>query len=136
MMRSSKTPRPNPYEYAETLGIEVVHDPMLRVNGIWVPDHRMVVLRSGMGAIKDRCTLAHELAHVVLGHEDSSPLHEWQADRYAATHQIARDEFLYWWPKCGTLDDLAFELEVTKKLVVAFVSLVDPAAVPVRYVAA
>lgn len=128
MMRSSRTPRPDPYEYAVTLGIEVVHCPITTANGLWVPDHRLVVLKAGMSPVKDRCTLAHELAHAVLGHTDSTPLHEWQADRYAATHQIARDEFLHWWPKCQTLDDLAFELGVTRKLALAFIGLVCPDA--------
>lgn len=125
-MRCSKTPRPDPYEYAETLGINIVWQPLDGVNGLWVPEHRTVVLNLGMEPIKERCTLAHELAHFVLGHEDSTPLHEWQADRYASTHQIARDEFLYWLPRCGTIDDLAFELGVTRKLVVAYMSLIEP----------
>lgn len=129
-MRSTRTPRPNPYEYAETLGIRVIHQPLERANGLWIHDHRLVVLNMGMPEVKDRCTLAHELAHAVLGHEDSTPLNEWQADRYAATHQIALDEFWYWWPRCDRLEDVAFELGVTPKLVLAFVSLVEPDGVP------
>lgn len=130
-MRSTKTPRPDPYEYADTLGITVVHEPLESANGLWIPEHRMVVLKLGMDPTKDRCTLAHEIAHFVLGHEESSPLNEWQADRFAATHQIARDEFMKWLPRCGTLEDLAFELGVTRKLVVAYASLVDARRVPV-----
>lgn len=135
-MRTTRTPRPDPYSYAETLGIDVVWQPLTaRTNGLWIPEHRLVVLRPGMTEIQDRCTLAHELAHAVLGHEDSSPFNEWQADRYAATHQVCREDFLYWWPKCGSLDDLAFELGVTKKLALAYVSLVDPTAIPLRHAA-
>lgn len=128
-MRSTRTARPDPYEYAVTLGIEVVHQPLMSANGLWIPEHRVVVLNTGMDPTKDRCTLAHELAHFVLGHEESTPLNEWQADRYAATHQIARDEFLKWWPRCGNLDDIAFELGVTPKLVLAFASLIDTTTV-------
>lgn len=134
-MRSTRQVRPDPYEYAGTLGVTVIHEPLETANGLWVPEHRLVVLKLGMDETKDRCTLAHELAHFVLGHEESTPLNEWQADRFAATHQIARDEFLKWWPRCGSLDDLAFELGVTKKLALAFASLVDPAAVQMRLAA-
>ena len=106
--------------------------PLVGVNGLWVPDHSVVVLNPGMGEVKERCTLAHELAHAVLGHTDSTPFHEWQADRYAATHMVAREDFLYWWPRCETIEDLAFELAVTKKLALAYIGLVDRAAVPVE----
>lgn len=98
---------------------------METANGLWLPEHRMIVLKAGMDAVKERCVLAHELAHFVLGHEESTPLNEWQADRYAATHQVAREEFLKWWPRCGSIDDLAFELGVTKKLALAYVGLMD-----------
>lgn len=134
-MRCRRTPRPDPYAYAHTLGIEIVWQPLVDVNGLWIPEHRVVVLNTGMDEIKERCTLAHELAHAVLGHTDSSPLHEWQADRYAATHMIAREDFLYWWSRCEVLADLAFELAVTKKLALAYIGLVSPAAVEARVAA-
>lgn len=127
-MRCRRTPRPDPYAYAVTLGIDVVRQPLDGVNGLWIADHRVVVLNTGMDEVKERCTLAHELAHAVLGHTDSSPLHEWQADRYAATHMIAREDFLQWWPRCETLEELATQLDVTKKLVLAYIGLVDRAA--------
>lgn len=129
-MRGRRTPRPDPHAYAGTLGIEVVKQPLEGVNGLWISEHRLVVLNVGMSEVKERCTLAHELAHAVLGHADSSPLHEWQADRYAATHMVCREDFLYWWPRCLTLDDLAFELQVTKKLALAYVGLVAPNSLP------
>lgn len=128
-MRCRRTPRPDPFAYATTLGIEVVRQRLVGANGLWIPEHRVVVLNTCMDEVKSRCTLAHELAHAVLGHTDSSPLHEWQADRYAATHMIAREDFLYWWPRCETLEDLAFELEVTRKIALAYISLVDRKAV-------
>lgn len=120
--------RPDPYVYAETLGVRVIHRD-IEANGFWVPAHRLVVLRKGMGEVKERCTLAHELAHMVLGHEDSNPLNEWQADRYASTHQIGREDFLFWWPRCGTVREVAARLEVTPKLVLAFAGMVSSSAI-------
>jgi hypothetical protein len=130
-MRPKPTTRPDPHEYAKTLGVEVIYQPLERTNGLWVPEHRLIVLKEGMTEVKERCTLAHELAHFVLGHTESTARNEWQADRYAATHQVDRDAFLYWWPRCRTVDEVAFELEVTRKLVLAFAGLVVPTAIPV-----
>jgi Zn-dependent peptidase ImmA (M78 family) len=41
-----------------------------------------------MRRLLERSVLAHELGHVCLGHRDSTPRNERQADRFAARHLI------------------------------------------------
>ena len=44
---------------------------------------RRITLRSGMGAVQGRSTLAHELGHAHYGHDADCPKLERQADAYA-----------------------------------------------------
>jgi Zn-dependent peptidase ImmA (M78 family) len=80
----------------------------------------MIVIRSGMRAVHDRCALAHELAHAALGHRDDRPKHEMQADFLAAHNLIDLDkcrEAIKWAPDVGRL---ATELDVSTRLLMAF----------------
>lgn len=81
----------DPHEHAERLGIDVIYGRLLTCNGLWIPDHRTIMLRPGMRALLERTVLAHEMGHVCLGHRDDSPKHERQADRFAARHLINGD---------------------------------------------
>lgn len=54
---------------------------------------RMVVLRIGMTRTQTRCVLAHEIAHVILGHECSTGRTERQARRIAASLLINADDY-------------------------------------------
>jgi hypothetical protein len=106
----------DPYEHAETLGIHVIHRPIRSAHELWLPDWNLIVVRSGMRQIHDRCALAHGIAHAVLGHRDDRPKHEHAADRLAAINLINPDELYQaarWAPDC---DRLAAELGVTTRI--------------------
>ena len=81
----------DPWEHAERLGIHVVYGRLRTANGLWLPEHRTIVLKPRMRALVERTVLAHELGHVCLGHLDDRPKHELQADRFAARHLIHPD---------------------------------------------
>jgi Zn-dependent peptidase ImmA (M78 family) len=87
---------------------------------LWIPDHNLIVIRSGMRSVHDRSALAHELAHAALGHRDDRPKHEAQADFLAAHNLIDVDrcrEVMRWAPDVGRL---ATELDVSTRLLLAF----------------
>lgn len=112
--------RYDPYEDAEQRGIDVIHRSIRTANGLWLPDHNLIVIRSGMRAVHDRCALAHELAHAALGHRDDRPKHEIQADHLAAHNLIDLDrcrDVMKWAPDVGRL---ANELDVSTRLLMAF----------------
>lgn len=110
----------DPYEDAARRGISVIHRRIKTANGLWLPDHNLIVIRSGMRAVHDRSALAHELAHAALGHRDDRPKHEYQADQVAASNLIDLDrcrEAMRWAPDVGRL---AAELDVSTRLLLAF----------------
>ncbi len=113
----------NPYEHAERLNIEVIHRPIRTDNGLWLPDHRLIVIRSGLRAVHDRSTLAHEIAHACLGHRDDRPKHERQADWFAARKLIDRGEAerVFQWAPDETV--AALELGVSQRMLRAFLQL-------------
>lgn len=85
----------DPYEHAAQLNVDVQigRDDLLEQRnaaGLWLPRRQMILLRSDLGATVERCVLAHELAHCVMGHHDSRPKHEVLADRYAAEQLVDR----------------------------------------------
>lgn len=113
----------DPYFHAADLGIEVIERPIRTANGMWIPDHNVIVLRSGMKAVWQRSTLAHELGHVEYGHTVDSPKNEVQADRYAAENMIDHNrllELMEWTPDSALL---AAELEVTGRLLRVFLNV-------------
>ena len=113
----------DPYEHAEQLGIEVVHRPIRTANGMWIPDHNLIVIRSGMKARYDRSILAHELGHATYGHRDDRPKHEVQADRFAAEHMVdatALKELMTWVPDSSKL---ALELDVSPRLLRVYLNV-------------
>jgi hypothetical protein len=70
----------DPYEHADRLNIEVVYGTLRTANGL--------ILQPRMRRLLERSVLAHELGHVCLGHRESTPRNERQADRFAARHLI------------------------------------------------
>lgn len=115
--------RYDPYEHAEHLGIEVIHRKIRTDNGMWLPQHNLIVIREGMRAVHDRSTLAHELGHACLGHEDDRPKHEVMADRFAAGNMINLDEcrdVMQWAPDSARL---ANELGVSTRLLRVFLNV-------------
>jgi len=110
----------DPYQHAEVLGVTVLHRPIRTAHELWLPQHNTIVIRSGLRRVHDRSALAHGIAHAMLGHQDSRPKHEVQADRVAADNLIDLDECLAvmkWAPDCARL---ARELDVSTRLARVF----------------
>jgi Zn-dependent peptidase ImmA (M78 family) len=87
---------------------------------LWLPEYKLIVIKSGMRSVHDRSALAHELAHAALGHRDDRPKHEMQADCLAAQNLIDLHrckEVMKWAPDVGRL---AHELDVSTRLLLAF----------------
>lgn len=120
--------RYNPYEHAEQLGIRVAHQELRAANGYWIPDHNLILLRSGMRAVHARTVLAHEIGHAVLGHRDDRPKHESQADRFAARNLIDLAECEAVMRATGDLYLASLELEVSQRMLRLFLELEAVAA--------
>lgn len=115
--------RYDPYAHAEELGIEVVHSHIRTANGMWIPDHNLIVVKSGLRAVHDRSALAHEIGHAQLGHRDDRPKHEVLADRYAAHKMIDLDECLEVMKWAPDPHKLAIELGVSTRLLRVFLNV-------------
>lgn len=113
----------DPYKHAEEVGIEVIHRKIRTANGMWLPEHNLIVIRQEMKAAWDRSTLAHELGHAHLGHRDDRAKHEVMADRYAANNLIDMREcreLMSWTPDTHKV---AAELGVTTRLLRVFLNV-------------
>lgn len=106
----------NPYDHADALGITVIHRPIRTANGMWLPEHNLIVIRTGMRVLHDRTTLAHEIAHAVLGHSDSTPKNELAADRYAGELLIHPNECEKASQGVPDLPSLALDLQVSERV--------------------
>ncbi|WP_424462999.1 ImmA/IrrE family metallo-endopeptidase [Pseudoclavibacter helvolus] len=85
----------DPYAHAIRLRIPVVWEEDQPEPGRWHAPWHLIILRSGMPPIQDRCILAHELGHACMGHTTSTPKQERQADRWAATHLITAEHLTH-----------------------------------------
>lgn len=110
---------------AEEHGVRVVERPGATRGG-FDPSSRTIRLTPGMSARTTRSVLAHELGHVILGHVPS-PVpavrrqQERQADEWAAGRLITAQAYAQAEDTRGPhLASLAFELDVTIELVLAF----------------
>lgn len=91
--------------------------------GWWLPTHRVISLRRGLSMVEKRCTLAHELGHVVLRHLAPAP--EWvrqrqerEADEWAAGALISKSAYRETELLVGShMGAIARELGVTTHLV-------------------
>lgn len=109
------------------MGVQVVRCELFTSEGMWSQETSTIVLDRGMGRVREECALMHQLAHVLLGHGGvPSARDEWQADRLAASHLIPVREFERQFAKCGSLDELAFDLGVTKKIALAYMGMLAP----------
>jgi len=106
----------DPYKHAEELGITVIHRSIRSANGLWIPDHRLIVIRKGMRVVHDRCVLAHEMSHAVLGHRQDSPKHETQADNMAACNLLDYREVEAAMRWVSDLHALAAEMGVSARM--------------------
>ncbi|GAB3410610.1 hypothetical protein GCM10027515_31170 [Schumannella luteola] len=112
----------DPWDAARRMGIRVETSAIPEA-GRWYDDHRLILLRSGLGPVAERCTLAHELGHAALGHSTSTPRNERTADQWAALRLIDHGQLVRLaaaYPAQPTR--WAYELDVTKKLMLAYLS--------------
>ncbi|WBU37933.1 ImmA/IrrE family metallo-endopeptidase [Homoserinibacter sp. YIM 151385] len=105
----------DPYRHAEVLGLRV-ETARMGHDGLWLPDEGLVLLRPGLLAIQERCILAHEIGHAVLGHRASTPRTEAAADRYAAERLVDRAALLDSMRATGDATRWSLELGVTRKV--------------------
>ncbi|MDE2100822.1 MAG: ImmA/IrrE family metallo-endopeptidase [Patescibacteria group bacterium] len=113
----------DPFEHADQLGLTILYGRLRASNGLWIPDHRTIILQPRMRAIQERSVLAHEIAHADLGHRDNRAKHEVLADRYAAEHLIDLQkyrELVQWTPDVARL---SLELGVTTKLMQVYANV-------------
>jgi len=109
----------DPWEHADAIGVRVITRQLRFANELWLPDYRLIVLKSSMRPAHQRNALAHGVAHAVLGHRDDRPKHERQADRYAAWHLIDPRELEELGAWARDPGQLASELGVTRRLLLA-----------------
>ncbi len=106
----------DPDTHARSLDIHVIDRPITTADGLWIPDHSTIVLRSGLAPIRRKATLAHEVAHATLGHTTDSAENERAADELASRNLLGaacRLKTALW----GTASAaLAVELGVTAHL--------------------
>lgn len=108
-----------PHLHAETLGIQVEYAHLSGQKGQYLPESGLIVLRRGLSMIAERCTLAHELQHVLAGDRRSkfglvNARQEFRADRRAADLLICPEEYRAAERLCGGhAGALADQLDVT-----------------------
>lgn len=84
---------------AESLDVSIVQDTtglLLPGDlGGWVPKHRIIYIRPGLGYRNRIHTMAHELGHAIHGHPAGHhPRHERQADDFAANLLIDPNAYI------------------------------------------
>lgn len=112
----------DPHDHASRLGLTVVYEdlPVDRC-GEYRADHGVIVLRRGLGRVRERCVLAHEIVH---WENDDSPTGvrkldakmERNADLVAARRLIGRPISMVAAALPDSLQVLAHELDVTPRL--------------------
>lgn len=112
----------DPFEHAEQQGIRIIYRPIRTAQGLWLPEHNLIVIRTGLRAIHERSILAHELGHAMLGHTDDNPKHEHQADLYAANNLINQDTLVAASKWAVDIQVLAAELNVATRLLRAYLA--------------
>lgn len=84
----------DPQQHADALGITVSEYPLRTDNGLWIPDQKLILIRPRLKRVLHRSVLAHEVAHALLAHRDTSAKNEVGANRLAAEHCIDRDHLI------------------------------------------
>ncbi len=79
----------DPFAHAEALGLRIVYRPIAGASGLWIPEHRTVVLQPGLHRAHERSTLAHEIVHAEFQDRGRIPAQERRADRIAAERLLA-----------------------------------------------
>lgn len=106
----------DPYQLAEALGVPVLYTRRL-TGSLGVTDGKKVWLRRGLTQPVERSTLAHELAHILLGHTSCQDGRgEAKADRLAARLLVSLGEVERQLRRCGSIEDLADSLGVDVRM--------------------
>ncbi|TQL46714.1 uncharacterized protein DUF955 [Homoserinimonas aerilata] len=79
----------DPHEHADQIGVRIEYQRLRTANGLWLPEYRTIILQPRMRKIVERSVLAHEMGHVCLGHQESTPRNELRADRWAVRKLVA-----------------------------------------------
>lgn len=104
------------YQLAEALGVPILYTRRL-TGSLGVTDGKRVWLRRGLTRAVERSTLAHELAHVLLGHTSCQDGRgEARADRLAARLLVSLGEVERELRRCGSIEDLAETLGVDVRM--------------------
>lgn len=106
----------DPYQLAEALGVPVQYTRRL-TGSLGVTDGKRIWLRRGMTRAVERSTLAHELAHVLLGHtacQDGRG--EARADRLAVRLLVSLAEVERELRRCSSIESLADSLGVDVRM--------------------
>lgn len=117
----------DPHEHARQLGVHVSWVRGLPERGLWVPDVGTVYLRHGMTRLEERCTLAHELGHAVLGHRESTARHELAADKWAAARLVDAEALE---ASAAASDDPAQwcrDLDITPRMLLVYLAMREAA---------
>ena len=107
----------DPYQLAEALGIPVLYTRRL-TGSLGVTDGKRIWLRRGLTRAVERSTLAHELAHVLLGHTSCQDERgEARADQLAVRLLIDPVEFESAISTCGSMWEMSDVLGLDVDLV-------------------
>lgn len=106
----------DPYQLAEALGVPVLYTRRL-TGSLGVTDGKRIWLRRGMTSAVERSTLAHELAHILLGHTSCQDGRgEARADRLAARLLVSLGEVERELRRCDSMEILADSLGVDVRM--------------------
>ena len=106
----------DPYQLVEALGVPVLYTRRL-TGSLGVTDGKRIWLRRGMTSAVERSTLAHELAHILLGHTACQDgCGEARADRLAVRLLVSLGEVERELRRCGSIEDLAEALGVDVRM--------------------
>ena len=100
----------DPYLLAETMGTPVSYTKAL-AGALGATDGRHIWIRAGLRPSVERSTLAHELAHILLGHTSCQDTRgELRANRLAARLLLDPDTVSRERERCSSLSELAESL--------------------------
>ncbi len=106
----------DPYQLADALGVPVLYTRRLS-GSLGVTDGKRIWLRRGLTQPVERSTLAHELAHILLGHtvcQDGRG--EARADRLAVRLLVSLAEVERELRRCSSIESLAEALGVDVRM--------------------
>lgn len=116
----------SPRAILDNLGIRVVRTWLRDTWGLWLPERMTVVVADGISPVQERCTLAHELEHVLAGDGScgvSTPAsrlslvrREQSADLEAARKLVGISDLAPAAHRGLGLSEVAAELGVTERL--------------------